>query len=156
MSAPAPLDPHRAEARWASLVADVAFEPETARGDTARRLLSRDGAVILTGLPPTADGLVLAAAEVFGSRLRRIYPVRNRACDRGERIDLHSDSHHLVVDVHGRATPLRDADEDTGYGFGTVRSSSSTTTAAGTGATPTTRRARADHDCAHDRGAVSA
>lgn len=41
-----------------------------------RTLLERDGAVIPTGLPVEPDSVVLAAAEVFGTRL---HPARERA-----------------------------------------------------------------------------
>jgi gamma-butyrobetaine dioxygenase len=88
------------------------FEPGRARGAEARALLDRDGAVILDGLPREPDSLVLAAAEVLGTRLSRLYPVRERGSDRGDHIALHNDSHHIAVDVHGRTTRLRDPDED--------------------------------------------
>jgi hypothetical protein len=45
------------------LVAGAAFQPERARGTDARVLLEQDGAVILTGLPPEPDSLVLAAGR---------------------------------------------------------------------------------------------
>ncbi len=77
-----------------------------------RALLERDGAVILTGLPPKPDSLTLAAAEVLGTRLSRLYPVHERASDRDDRIHLHCDNHNVVVDIHGRLTRLRDPDED--------------------------------------------
>ncbi|MGH3755285.1 MAG: TauD/TfdA family dioxygenase [Pseudonocardiaceae bacterium] len=94
------------------LVSGTAFQPERAGGTGARAVLERDGAVILSGLPPEPDSLVLAAAEVLGTRLRRLYPVRERGSDRDDRIHLHNDSHQVVVNVHGRPTQLRDPDED--------------------------------------------
>ncbi|MGH4026123.1 MAG: TauD/TfdA family dioxygenase [Pseudonocardiaceae bacterium] len=95
-----------------SLVADAAFEPGRARGGKARALLERDGAVILTGLRAEPDNLVLAAAEMFGTRLRRLYPVRERGGVQDGAVHLHTDSHHVAVNVHGRLTTLRDPDED--------------------------------------------
>lgn len=91
---------------------EAAFVPGRARGADARALLARDGAVLLDGLPPVDDSLVLAAAEMLGTRLAQVYPVRERGADRGDHIQLHNDSHHIAVDVHGRTTRLRDPDED--------------------------------------------
>lgn len=96
----------------AAVAAGAAFVPERARGAQARVLLARDGAVIVPGLAPEPDSLVLAAAEVFGTRLAQLYPVRERGGESGERIHLHSDSHHIALDVHGRTTRFRDPDED--------------------------------------------
>ncbi len=102
----------RAELELELLAAGAAVEPRRGRGEAARAFLERDGAVILQGLPPDPDSLVLAAAEVLGTRLSRVYPVRERGGEHGETIQLHNDSHHIVVDVHGRMTQLRDPDED--------------------------------------------
>lgn len=95
-----------------SLVARAAFQPGRARGAEARALLDRDGAVILTELPPRAESLVVAAAEILGTRLREIYPVRERGSHQEDRVHLHNDSHHVLVNVHGRSVALRDPDED--------------------------------------------
>ncbi|MGH3696972.1 MAG: TauD/TfdA family dioxygenase [Pseudonocardiaceae bacterium] len=95
-----------------SLMAGTAFAPARARAATARELLDRDGAVILRGLPPQPDSLVLAAAEVLGTRLSQLYPVRERRSDRDDPIQLHNDSHRVEVDVHGQTVALRDPDED--------------------------------------------
>lgn len=94
------------------LMAGTAFAPARARAAQARELLDRDGAVILCGLPPQPDSLVLAAAEVLGTRLSRLYPVRERRSDRDDHIQLHNDSHRVEVDVHGQTVQLRDPDED--------------------------------------------
>jgi hypothetical protein len=48
--------------------------------------------------------MVLAAAEVLGTRLSRVYPVRQRGDDHGTQIQLHNDSNNIVLDVHGRLT----------------------------------------------------
>ncbi|MGH3916195.1 MAG: hypothetical protein ACRDTC_22730 [Pseudonocardiaceae bacterium] len=120
-----------------SLAAGAGFEPERARGADARALLDRDGAVIINGLPPDPDSMVLAAAEVLGTRLSRVYPVRQRGGDHGVQIQLHNDSHNIVLDVHGRLTRLRDPDEDYVL-LQRGRSCSPTTTGGGMGATRTT------------------
>ncbi|MDT0345729.1 TauD/TfdA family dioxygenase [Streptomyces litchfieldiae] len=78
----------------------------------ARRLLARDGAVILTGWESTADALFAAAAGALGSRLRQLFPPRLRqAADAGP-VHLHADSFDLVVDVGGVPVRYRDPDED--------------------------------------------
>lgn len=79
---------------------------------TARGLLERDGAVVLTGLPVAPDSLPLAAAGVLGTRLRQLYPVRHRGSPEGGVVDLHNDSFNVVVDHGGRTERLRDPDED--------------------------------------------
>ncbi|MGH3902033.1 MAG: TauD/TfdA family dioxygenase [Pseudonocardiaceae bacterium] len=94
------------------LMAGTAFAPARARAAEARELLERDGAVILCGLPPQPDSLVMAAAEVLGTRLSRLYPVRERHSDRDDLNQLHNDSHRVEVDVHGQTVALRDPDED--------------------------------------------
>ncbi|MCK2239004.1 MULTISPECIES: TauD/TfdA family dioxygenase [unclassified Crossiella] len=78
----------------------------------ARTALATDGAVLLTGLPATADALVVAAASVLGPRLRRLFPLRERPSQDGGPVDLHADSFNLVVDLAGIPTPRRDPDED--------------------------------------------
>ncbi|MGH3671204.1 MAG: hypothetical protein ACRDSH_11295 [Pseudonocardiaceae bacterium] len=83
-------------------MAGTAFARARARAGEARECLERDGAVILYGLPPQPDSLVLAAAEVLGTRLSRFYPVRERRSGRDDLIQLHNDSHRVGVDVHGR------------------------------------------------------
>lgn len=96
----------------ASLFAGVGFVPQRARGGAARTLLDRDGAVILTGYPPAPDSLTRSAADVLGTRLRELFPIRERAADCDDRVHLHNDSHNVVADVHGRTTRFRDPDED--------------------------------------------
>ncbi|GAA2778656.1 TauD/TfdA family dioxygenase [Crossiella cryophila] len=78
----------------------------------ARTALAADGAVLLTGLPATADALVVAAASVLGPRLRQLFPLRERASRDGGPVDLHADSFNLTVDLAGIPTPRRDPDED--------------------------------------------
>ncbi|MCT2584381.1 TauD/TfdA family dioxygenase [Actinophytocola gossypii] len=80
--------------------------------DKARHALAEDGAVVLTGLPVTADGLVLAAATVHGADLRELFPVRERASRDGGAVHLHADSFDQVVDVGGVPVRRRDPDED--------------------------------------------
>ncbi len=78
----------------------------------ARALLDRDGAVLLTGLEPTADALVVGAALVLGDRLRRLFPVRRRASRDADPVHLHADSFDVTVDIGGVLTRRRDPDED--------------------------------------------
>lgn len=82
------------------------------RAGEAREALARDGAVVLTGGEPTADGLTVAAAGVLGARLRRLYPQRLRRAGESGPVPLHADSFDLVVDVGGVPVRHRDPDED--------------------------------------------
>jgi hypothetical protein len=62
-----------------SIVKGVDFVPQrVSRTETsaARRLLERDGAVILTGWPMEPDSVVNAATAVLGTRLRELEKVR--------------------------------------------------------------------------------
>ncbi len=101
-----------AQAEFAPLVAGVAFEPERARGSRARELLDRDGAVVVPGYAPEPDSLVRVAADLLGTRLQRVFPVRERRAEHSEQARLHNDSYNVVVNVHGRETQLRDPNED--------------------------------------------
>ena len=94
------------------LVAGVAFEPQRAQGARASELLRRDGAVVATGYPPEPASLARAAADLLGARLRRLLGVRELRADRADAVALHNDSFDVVVNLHGRATQLRDPDED--------------------------------------------
>jgi hypothetical protein len=80
--------------------------------DKARQAVVESGAVVLTGLPVTADGLAVAAAYLYGSRLRRLFPMRERASRDGGPVHLHADSFDQVVDVSGVRSRHRDPDED--------------------------------------------
>ncbi|MEV5236132.1 TauD/TfdA family dioxygenase [Streptomyces pseudogriseolus] len=79
---------------------------------TARELLARDGAVILTGHENTPDALVVAAAQVIGDRLRELYPQRVRTSHPGNTVHLHADSLDIVVDIGGVPHRRRHPDED--------------------------------------------
>ncbi|MFZ4179700.1 TauD/TfdA family dioxygenase [Streptomyces pseudogriseolus] len=79
---------------------------------TARELLARDGAVILTGHENTPDALVVAAAQVIGDRLRELYPQRVRTSHPGNTVHLHADSFDIVVDIGGVPHRRRHPDED--------------------------------------------
>ncbi|MEV8006667.1 TauD/TfdA family dioxygenase [Streptomyces sp. Cmuel-A718b] len=74
--------------------------------------LAADGAVVLTGVEPTGDGLVLAAAAVLGERLQQVFPHRLRASDGSNFVHLHADSFDFVVNVGGVEHRRRDPDED--------------------------------------------
>lgn len=78
----------------------------------ARAALAADGAVLLTGLPATADGLIVGAASLLGPGLRQLFPLRERASQDGGPVDLHADSFSIVVDIAGTPTRRRDPDED--------------------------------------------
>ena len=97
------------------LIAGVAFLPERVGVDdvsSARELLARDGAVILTGSPVEPDAVVRAAATVLGTRLRHLEDVRSRTTESGGELPLHTDGINVVVDIHGRHTQQRDHDID--------------------------------------------
>jgi gamma-butyrobetaine dioxygenase len=93
-------------------VTGVGFEPEHAWGSQARERLERDGAVIVAGYALGPDGLVRAAADLLGARLRQLFPARALRAEHSDQVALHNDSFNIVVDIHGRATQLRDPDED--------------------------------------------
>jgi gamma-butyrobetaine dioxygenase len=93
-------------------VASVGLAPERCAGSRAAALVERDGAAILTGGHGDPRELVVAAAELLGTRLRTVFPVRQKIEDSAEPLDLHSDGANVVVDVHGRVVRLRDPDED--------------------------------------------
>ncbi|WBB61799.1 TauD/TfdA family dioxygenase [Streptomyces sp. WMMC500] len=83
-----------------------------ARAHEAGASLARTGAAVLLGRDATADALVVAAAEVLGSRLAELYPQRLRTSRDGEPVHLHADSFDLTVDVGGVQRRRRDPDED--------------------------------------------
>jgi gamma-butyrobetaine dioxygenase len=80
--------------------------------DKARTALATDGAVVLTGLAPTPDAPVVAAALVLGRRLRELFPVRERGSRDGGPVHLHADSFDVVVDIGGVPHRRRHPDED--------------------------------------------
>ncbi|MGC9496247.1 TauD/TfdA family dioxygenase [Streptomyces sp. WG7] len=89
--------------------------PARVPGDRVREapgLLSRDGAVILTGHGNTSDALVVAAALVIGDRLRELYPHRVRTSHNGGLVHLHADSFDSTVDIGGVPHRRRHPDED--------------------------------------------
>lgn len=79
---------------------------------SARRLLAKDGAVVLDGLEPTPDALVIAAASLLGDRLREIFPRRERTSADAGPVHLHADSFDVQVDIGGVVHRRRDPDED--------------------------------------------
>jgi gamma-butyrobetaine dioxygenase len=96
-------------------VSDLGVTPaRVAAQDTsgARQALAEDGAVVLTGLPVTADGVVVAAAHLYGQDLRELFPLRERASHDGGPVHLHADSFDQVVDIGGVPRRRRDPDED--------------------------------------------
>lgn len=78
----------------------------------ARQALTGTGAVVLTGLPAVPDSLAVAAALLFGTRLRELYPHRTRRSVDGGLVPLHADSFDIVVDIAGTPTRRRHPDED--------------------------------------------
>lgn len=93
-------------------VTGTGVQPRRARGREAREALARDGAVVLPDGGDGPDDLACAAAEMLGQQLRQLFAVRHRGATEGEPLDLHSDSFHVVQDVHGRPLIERDPDED--------------------------------------------
>ncbi len=94
------------------LVASAGLAPERCAGPSVAALVERDGAAVLTGGCGDPRELVTAAADLLGTRLRTVFPVRHRTEDTAGPLGLHSDGAHVVVDLHGRAVRLRDPDED--------------------------------------------
>lgn len=90
----------------------LGVQPVRARDAEARHALATDGAVVLPGLALVPGSLAVAAAEVAGEDLRRLYPVRHRGADGDGVLDLHADAFHVVHDVHGDLRAERDPDED--------------------------------------------
>ncbi|WP_394813670.1 TauD/TfdA family dioxygenase [Streptomyces hazeniae] len=74
--------------------------------------LDRRGAVILAGYGSSGDALTVAAAQVLGSRLSRLFPQRVRASHDGGPVHLHADSLDLTVDIGGVRHRRRHPDED--------------------------------------------
>lgn len=98
-----------------SVVEGSGIRPErvpAADAEQARKLVQRDGAVVLSGLPVSPDSVVVAAAYVLGARLRQLFPVRHRGSAAGGVVAFHNDSFNVVVDVAGVPTRLRDPNED--------------------------------------------
>ncbi|MFS8099054.1 TauD/TfdA family dioxygenase [Lentzea alba] len=83
-----------------------AFDP------LARTALAETGAVIVTGLPNSPDSLPVAAAALFGTSLRELYPHRTRRSVDSGVVGLHADSFDVVVDVNGELVRRRHPDED--------------------------------------------
>jgi alpha-ketoglutarate-dependent taurine dioxygenase len=79
---------------------------------SVRERLACDGSVVLTGYEPSADALVVAAAQVLGWRLRDLFPMRERASRDAQPVHLHADSFDVVVDVGGVPQRRRHPDED--------------------------------------------
>lgn len=98
-----------------ALVEGVDFVPERlgrAEIAAARKLLERDGAVILTGWPVEPDSAVNAAAAMLGTRLRELERVRERTTENAEALTLHRDGAHVVVEIQERPVRLRIPDPD--------------------------------------------
>ncbi|MCG8925861.1 TauD/TfdA family dioxygenase [Lentzea sp. CC55] len=78
----------------------------------ARTTLAENGAVVLTGLPNSPGSLPVAAALLFGTALRELFPHRTRRSVDGGVVGLHADSFDVVVDVGGKPVRRRHPDED--------------------------------------------
>lgn len=94
------------------LLGRTGLRPERCADSQVAALVERDGAAILTGRSGDPRELVLAAADLLGTRLRTVFPVRHKTEQDAGPLALHSDGANVVVDVHGRAVRLRDPDED--------------------------------------------
>lgn len=75
-------------------------------------MLERDGAVILSRYRPSPDSLVLAAAEVLGTRLRHVQPARTKDTERSDGLPLHNENRCQVIEVQGQVTDLYGPDAD--------------------------------------------
>ncbi|MET9230258.1 hypothetical protein [Lentzea sp. NPDC003310] len=73
----------------------------------AREALADQGAVILTGLPNSPSSLPVAAALLFGTALRELYPHRTRRSVDGGIVGPHADSFDVVVDIAGKTVRRR-------------------------------------------------
>ncbi|WP_399880257.1 TauD/TfdA family dioxygenase [Streptomyces sp. BBFR51] len=107
----APVHPHRPHENPAGPGITPARVPHGSVREV-RELLSRDGAVVLTGHHNTSDALTLAAAQVMGDRLRELYPHRVRTSHDGSLVHLHADSFDIAVDIGGVPHRRRHPDED--------------------------------------------
>ncbi|MGH3852480.1 MAG: TauD/TfdA family dioxygenase [Pseudonocardiaceae bacterium] len=94
------------------LVDGVAFEPRRADAVDAQAVLDRDGAVILNGYPPAPRSLVLAAAEVLGTRLRHVQPARTKDTEHSDGLPVHNENRIQVIEVGGQVTDLYGPDAD--------------------------------------------
>lgn len=97
---------------FSAAIATTGIEPTRSRGEGASEALHRDGAVVLPDLPTDDGSLTVAAAEVWGERLRRLFPVRHRGSDGEGALTAHTDTFQVVHDVHGDLRHDRHPDED--------------------------------------------
>ncbi|MGH3996575.1 MAG: TauD/TfdA family dioxygenase, partial [Pseudonocardiaceae bacterium] len=86
---------------------------------TARKLLDRDGAVILTGWPVEPDSAVNAASAILGTRLRQLEKIHERTTENTTGTQeapssgfLHRDGAYGVVDINDQLVQLRIPDPD--------------------------------------------
>jgi gamma-butyrobetaine dioxygenase len=104
------------------IVQGVDFVPDRVPHDaipTARKLLNRNGAVILTGWPVELDSVVNAASAMLGTRLRELEKIQERTTDNTADSQqgpsaglLHRDGAHVVVDINDRLVQVRIPDPD--------------------------------------------
>lgn len=103
------------------LIEGVDFAPERVPRteiDTARKLLDRDGAVIVTGWPVEPDSTVNAAAAMLGTRLRELEKLHKRTTEsvrplhRDGAHTLYRDWGHVVVDLAQQPVRPRLPDPD--------------------------------------------
>ncbi len=104
------------------IVEGVDFVPERIPREeipAARKLLDRDGAVILTGWPVAPDSAVNAASAILGTRLRQLEKIQERTTENTTDTQeapssgfLHRDGSYGVVDINDQLVQLRIPDPD--------------------------------------------
>ena len=103
------------------LVDGIDYVPERVPRDevpAARKLLERDGAVVLIGWQVEPDSAVDAGSAMLGTRLRELEKLQERSTENtaGTRdnpsVFLHRDGAHVIADIDGRVVHVRIPDPD--------------------------------------------
>jgi gamma-butyrobetaine dioxygenase len=107
---------------WGPLMEGVDFVPERIPREevpAARKLLDREGAVILIGWPVAPDSAINAASAILGTRLRQLEKIQERTTVNTMTTQedpssgfLHRDGAYGVVDINDQRVQLRIPDPD--------------------------------------------